>query len=233
MTDNLQPTTEQTTNIPEKFRDPATGEVRTDTLLNSYMALEKKLSTMMPRPDTDEARREVHKCLGCPDTPDQYEIDVSHGLFTTDPGVNTRLHAKGFTREQAQEVYNLAAEKLVPAIMEMSQEFQADREVEKLSAHFGGPEKWREVSRQLLAFGQKNLPPDALNTLSSSYEGVMTLYKMMKGQEPLVGGSGIESGPSMAERELHAMMRDPRYYRDRDPTFVAKVTDGFQRMYGE
>lgn len=224
---------EQASNVPEKFRDPATGEVRVEALLNSYRELEKKLSTMMPRPDTDEARRETFRCLGCPDTPDQYEIDVSHGLFDVDPETNSRLHAKGFTREQAQEVYNLAAEKLVPAIMQMSQEFNADREVEKLVAHFGGPEKWREVSRQLLVFGQKNLPPDTLDTLSSSFEGVMTLYKMMKGQEPLVGGGASEAGPSMAERELHAMMRDPRYFRDRDPAFVAKVTDGFQRIYGE
>jgi len=160
---------EKAINIPEKFRDPTTGEIRTDALLNSYRELEKKLSAMMPRPDSDESRREVFKCLGCPDTPDQYDVDVSHGLFDIDPEMNGRLHEKGFTADQVQEVYNLAAEKLVPAIMEMAQDFAADREVEKLMSHFGGPEKWREISRQLLAFGEKNLPPDVLNTLSSSF----------------------------------------------------------------
>lgn len=234
MTDNLQQQqNEQSLNVPEKFRDPATGEVRVEALLNSYMALEKKLSAMMPRPETDEGRREVFKCLGCPDTPDDYELDTSHGLFTSDAEVNTRLHAKGLTTEQVQEVYNLAAEKLVPAILQMAQEFQADREVEKLVAHFGGPEKWREISRQLFAFGKQNLPPDVLDNLASSFEGVVMLHKMMKGQEPAIGGRMESGGPDAAERDLHAMMRDPRYYRDRDPAFVAKVTEGFQRMYGE
>ena len=27
------------------------------------------------------------------------------------------------------------------------------------------------------------------------------------------------------------MMRDPRYWRERDPGFVAQVTEGFQRLY--
>jgi hypothetical protein len=29
------------------------------------------------------------------------------------------------------------------------------------------------------------------------------------------------------------MMRDPKYWRDQDPSFIAKVTEGFKRMYGE
>ena len=36
----------------------------------------------------------------------------------------------------------------------------------------------------------------------------------------------------MSEQDLQAMMRDPRYWRDRDPSFVAQVTDGFRKMYG-
>ena len=27
------------------------------------------------------------------------------------------------------------------------------------------------------------------------------------------------------------MMRDPRYWRDRNPEFVARVTDGFRRLF--
>ncbi len=78
-------------------------------------------------------------------------------------------------------VYDLAAERLVPMILELSADFKADREVEKLTAAFGGPQTWQEMSRQLLAYGKKTLPPDVLTNLSSSYEGVMALYRMMKG----------------------------------------------------
>ena len=73
-------------------------------------------------------------------------------------------------------------------IAAMAADYEADRELEKLVAHFGGEEKWREVSRQLLAFGQKSLPADVLLSLSSSHQGVMALYRMMKGEGPALGG---------------------------------------------
>jgi hypothetical protein len=192
---------------------------------------------MMPRPEDEDGRRRVQRALGCPECAEDYELDISHGLFTADPEVNRRLHAKGLTNEQVQEVYNLAAERLVPAIFELAQEYQADREVERLTAAFGGEERWAEVARQLLAFGQKSLPPDVLASLSSSFEGVMALYRMMQGQgaEPALSGADLQSAAAGAADEitLRGMMRDPRYWRERDPAYVAQVTSGFQRMYGE
>lgn len=204
--------------IPEKFRDPETGELRTDALLRSYAELERRLSSV-PRP---------------PASPEEYEVDTSHGLFQPDGDINRRLFDKGFTLEQVQAVYDLAAEKFVPMILELAQEFRADREVERLVAAFGGEERWQEISRQLLAFGKKNLPPEVLASLAGSFEGVMALHRMMKGQEPGLGmPPGKTQDKAANERDLSAMMRDPRYYRDRDPAFVAQVTEGFQKLYGE
>ncbi len=205
------------TEIPEKFKDPETGNLRLEAMLKSYGELEKKLSSA---PAT-------------PKTPQDYCIKCDHGLFESDPEINTRLHAKGFTNEQAQEVYDLAAEKMVPMIGEVANEFKADNEVEKLINHFGGAEKWQEVSRQLLAFGQKNLPEDVLDNLSSSFEGVIALERMMKSGEPsLQRGSGANV-EGVSHNELSSMMRDPRYWRDKDPSFVAKVTEGFKSVYGK
>ncbi|MCB9976342.1 MAG: hypothetical protein H6858_01925 [Rhodospirillales bacterium] len=210
MTENLL-----TNDIPEKFIDPESGEFRMDRMLQSYNALEKKLSQLP----------------AAPKAPEDYCIDCSHGLFQPDTDINARLHEKGFTQEQAQEVYNLAAEKLIPMIVEIAAEFQADREVEKLVQHFGGPENWKEISRQLLAFGQKNLPPEVLESLSSSYEGVLALHRMMKGEEPKLSRTPAKTGDTTSDRELTSMMRDPRYWRDRDPAFVEKVTEGFRKLY--
>src|SRR5688572_13524364 len=111
MTENLL-----TNEIPEKFKDPETGGVKTDVLLRSYKELEKKLS----------------QSPSAPKSPEDYCIDCSHGLFEPDADVNRRMHEKGFTHDQAQEAYNLAAEKMMPMIMQIAAEFQADREVEKL-----------------------------------------------------------------------------------------------------
>ncbi len=201
--------------IPEKFRDPSTGEVRMDSFVQSYKELEKRFSQ---RP-------------ALPKSPDEYCVKCDHGLFEADQEINQRLFDKGFTQEQVQEVYDLAAERLVPLVMELSADFQADKEVEKLINHFGGPEKWKEVSRQLLAFGQKNLSADVLDALASSYEGVLALFGMMKGEEPGLRPSVNGVGGNGEELDLQSMMRDPKYWRDRDPSFVAKVTEGFQKLY--
>jgi hypothetical protein len=220
--------------LPEKFRDPETGAVRIEALVNSYLELERKLSSMIPAPGEDgESRMRVLRALGVPETPDAYEVDVSHGLFDVDDTINCRLHEKGFTPEQVQEVYNLAAEKMVPALLEMTRELQADREVERLVSAFGGPEKWREVSRQLLAYGKKTLPPEVLGSLACSFEGVMALYRMMQAQEPGMAIRQADNAATQNEGDLRALMRDPRYWREKDPSFVAQVTSGFQRMYGE
>lgn len=205
-------------NIPKKFIDSETGEIRIESLLKSYLALEKKLST---RPNT------------APHSPDDYCIDCGHGLFEPDAEINQRLHGKGFSEEQAQEVYDIAAEKIVPMIMDIAAEFQAERELDRLKDHFVGEEKWREISSQLLSFGQKNLPPEVLKGMASSYDGVMALYKMMNGgPKEKTPSPRAEAKPNVSENELYSMMRQPGYWRDKDPSVIEKVTKGFQNLYG-
>jgi len=202
--------------VPDKFKDMQSGAVNIAALLNSYKELERKMSGQIKAPGSS----------------DEYCIDCKHGMFAPDQDINARLHAKGMTQEQVQEVYDLAAERLVPMIIELASDFQADREVEKLISHFGGEDNWREMSRQLLAFGQKQLPAEVLQNLSSSYEGVLALHRMMKGEEPSMSRSAPVSDRSAADAdELKSMMRDPKYWRDKDPAFVARVTEGFKKIY--
>lgn len=202
--------------VPDKFKNPETGAVRLDALINSYSELEKKMSG----------------ASAAPHSPDEYCVNCDHGLFEPDAEINQRLHAKGMNQDQVQEVYDLAAEKMVPMIKGVADDFSADREIEKLINHFGGGDKWKEVSRQLLAFGQRNLPADVLTNLSSSYEGVLALYKMMQSDEPGLKRQ-TENPSAVGEQDLQSMMRDPKYWRDKDPAFVAKVTEGFKSVYGE
>ena len=151
-------------------------------------------------------------------------------LFEPDIELNRRLHAKGFAPEQVQEVYDLAVEKMVPMILDMAAEFQAEREIERLTAHFGGEDQWREVSRQMLSFGKKNLPPQVLQGMSASYEGIMALYKMMQSEEPMTLGAKGKSIATNAEKDLQSMMNDPKYWRDKDQSYIAKVTEGFKNL---
>ncbi len=204
--------------IPEKFKDPQSGAVNVAAMAKSYCELEKRLSSY-PTP---------------PKTPDEYSITCKHGVLAADACVNSRLHEKGLSQEQAQEVYDIAEEHLIPLIKQIAADYQADREIERLVEHFGGPQKWEAIARQLYAFGSKHLPEHVLDNMASSYDGVIALYEMMKAKEPPLSSSqGNADGGENAQNTLSSMMRDPRYWRDKDPAFVAQVTKGFQNLYGE
>lgn len=228
MSEETQPNilSEKPQDVPEKFWDAEGGMIRTDALLKSYLALEQKLGGK--EKEKEEARPAP------PATPEEYVITLASDAIQNDPEVNRRLHAKGFTNEQVQEVYDLAAEKLVPQIMDIVYDAQADRELEKIIDHFGGVENWARIAKQLLAYGRKNLPADMLRTLAGSYDGILTLERMMRENRQMAPSEkgGKRPGGALDDKELTKMMQNPRYWRDRDPAYIAKVTEGFQQLYG-
>ena len=69
-------------------------------------------------------------------------------------------------------------------------------------------------------------------TLASSFEGVLALHQMMQASEPALLTGDTEPTVELDEATLVGMMRDPRYWRQRDPEFIARVTAGFKRLYG-
>lgn len=183
---------------------------------------------------SDAERARILRLLGVPESPDDYAITLKNDHVEIDPVLNARLHQKGFTCAQVQEVYDLACEKLVPLILEMAAEFEAERESERLCNHFGGAPQFQEIAHQLRDFGRRNLPDAAYNGLCCSYDGVMALYHMMmqngRSGAPVMRG-GSSSDAAHDEVSLRKMMQDPRYWRDRDPGFIAKVTAGYDRLY--
>ena len=147
---------ERPADVPEKFWDAATGAVRTEALLKSYAELERKLgSTGQDGELSEAARARLLDMLGRPATPDEYRIEPPHEAVTPDPEVNARLHAAGFTQAQAQLVYELAAERLLPVIAQMAAELEGQRQVDRLQRHFGGPEN----SGVVMALDVRPRPP--------------------------------------------------------------------------
>lgn len=226
---------ERPQDIPEKFWDADAGAVRVDALAKSYRELERHMSGMVRLPAADsppEERERLLRALGVPETPEAYDLGAGagEGVLPTDPEVNRRLHQAGFSNDQARLVYDLAREYVAPLVEQAAVEFEAERQTERLARHFGGPDKWEQVSRQLLDWGGANLPAPALQALSATYEGCLALHAMMQNGEPALARNG--EGPDRASLEqLKSMMRDPRYWRDRDPAFVRQVTEGFERAY--
>jgi hypothetical protein len=219
--------------VPEKFWDREAGAIRTDALLKSYVELERKLGSMvaLPGDDDPEGQERLRRALGVPATVDDYQIEARDELLEPTPEINARLHQAGFTQEQAQLVYDLAAEHVLPLIDDAIGELHAQRDAEHLAKHFGGDPSWQNMARQIRTWGQANLSSEVYRTLAASYDGVIAMHQMMQAREPTVLQEANGPHGDLDETALTRMMRDPRYWRERDAAFVAQVTEGFQRLY--
>jgi hypothetical protein len=211
--------TQRPSEIPEKFWDEELGQIRTDGLVKSYIELERKLGGLSE--DSPPA------------TPEDYQINVDNELLASDPEVNKRLHEAGFTQEQAQVVYDIAAERFPPMIAEVASVFEAETQLGNLVRHFGGEERWRETARQIEAWGQSRLPKPVFEALSTTCDGVLAIHRMMSGDEPGLLHQGAAGDGMPTEAELKRIMRDPAYWRDQDSALVEKVRTGFRNLYRE
>ncbi len=120
------------------------------------------------------------------DVKKEYKIILNNKFIQIDESINKRLMDAGFSNEQAQLVYNLAGEVLIPKIKEIMEEFRAYKELSKLESYFGGEEKFDEISRQISLWAEKNLPTEIYSSLNSSFYGVIALYNMMTNGDPKV-----------------------------------------------
>ena len=233
LTEQVQEPVERPAGVPEKFWDREAGMIRTDALLKSYVELERKLGSMVPLPSDDdqEGRERLRRALGVPAAADEYRIEVRDELLEPTPELNARLHKAGFTQEQAQLVYDLAAEHVLPLIDDVMGELHASRDFERLAKHFGDDAAWQNMARQIKTWGQANLTGDVYRTLAASYDGVLAMHQMMQAREPAVLQDADGPQGEIDEAALTRLMRDPRYWRERDPAIVAQVTEGFQRLY--
>jgi len=204
--------------LPIKFWDEKKGEPRMEALARSYREMERKVGAG------------IHKQL--PNHHSEYCVECKSDLFTNSDLVNERLHTAGFSNEQVQLVYDLAHEALEPLVAEIATEIYSQQQVDRLCEKFGGEDRWQETARQIKVWGDRKFGADAMRAMGSSYDGVMSLYEMMHKQE---GEPGIvqsdDFGRPGTEEDVRRMMRDPKYWRDRDPVMVERVRDSFRRLY--
>lgn len=211
---------EETVKIPEKFLDEK-GELKTAELLKSYLALEKKLS----EPKEAEGQK--------PKSAAEYQIVSKNPLIESDPEINEILFQHNFSNDQAQVVYDLACEKILPIIQDMLADIAADKELQGLEQAFGGAEQFNTIARQISAWAEKNLDAATFEALSKSKDGILTLYQMMQGkmESPLIQGKGHVAVQD-DEESLKKLMQSPKYWRDQDPELLKRVEAGFKRLYG-
>ena len=211
--------TQENTEIPSEFLDD-NGDVKINELVSAYRHLLKQAL----------GESDVQKVV--PANANAYQLKMKNELIQPDDEVNQILFDHGFTNDQAQVVYDLAADKVVPLIQNMIEDIIADRELQGLEQAFGGPEQFNKVARQISEWGEKNLDQNTFNALSKTKDGILTLYQMMQGkvESPLIQGKG-RVAPLDDEKTLRRLMQDPKYWRDQDPELVERIEAGFKRLY--
>lgn len=212
-------TVERPSEVPEEFWDTDSSSLRIDALLKSYLELQRRLGA--------ERQGDV------PESPDLYRISTDHELLGPDPDVNARLHVAGFTQEQAQLLYDLAADRLAPMVAEIAALFEADKQIDRLVNEFGGQERWKEMSTQLASWGKSHLPPHVFDALSTTSDGIIAMHKMMTKNEPSLLRDIDTTASYPDEARLKEMMRDPRYWRDNNLSYIKEIQDGFKKIYPE
>lgn len=216
--------------VPEKFWNAQRGAIESESLARAYGELERKMSGYMAGPSSPEWQSAVRRALGVPDSPDGYKLTVKDDFLQVDPDVNARLHAAGFSPEQAQLVYDLAVERMVPMVAQYADQSRAEQQLDRLIEEFGGQERWNSLANQIAGWGRANLSPEVYAALASSPDGIRALRKLMESGEPSLSGRGGPPSPA-SEAELRAIMKDKRYWKDRDPELVRIVSEGFERLY--
>ena len=221
--------------LPEKFWNSETQIPQLEALAKSYMALEKKMgqSYVLPKENlSEEDKVKVSKLLGHPETPEEYELTLPEHL-EKDSEANKIMHAAGMTPQQVQVVYDLASQKLFPQLDDFKTLKASNDELHTLKNHFGSEKAIETISPQILKFAEKNFTPELADQLCSTAKGVIGLHEMMKAQsEPSLSSLESFSSEGLSDKSLRKMMSDPKYWRDQDADYVAKVKSGFKSLYG-
>ena len=214
--------------IPEKFLNKD-GTLNADSLIKSYNELEKKIGSMVsvPNKDSDDKTRErFNHAIGVPDDVSEYP---TNDMFDND-SVRQKFHDIGLTCSQVEQIYSLANEFLSPLLSDL---FEAKNETNaylELKNFFGGTDKMNDALHAINEFGEKFLPHDAFESLCSTPQGIQGIYKMMQSLEPNVL-TDKNATENLSDDMLRNMMRDPKYWRDKDPEYVRKIENGFKKLY--
>ena len=222
---------ERPENVPEKFWNAETGEIRTDELLKSNEHLEKfvggkkdELRDEIINELSEEAESEVPEEYALPALPETItEQDVvENPLFDwwKDHCINNAYN---------QEMFEDGINKFITA--QNHYQPNLDDEVSKLG------ENAQLRIDAVDAFAQSHFGADDYEylqtTLGQSARGIEILERVMDMQKQNISRQQSEPMNKLSLEDVRSMMKDPRYYdpKERDESFVRQVDDAFQRLY--
>ncbi|MDR1206889.1 MAG: hypothetical protein LBK26_00535 [Rickettsiales bacterium] len=214
--------------IPEKFQNQD-GTLNPEALIKSYSELEKKIGTMVSLPNDDaddDSKARFNRAIGVPEDISGYPM---HPLYDDDM-IRKKFQEAGLNARQVEKIYEIANEFFEPALSEIFQSGYVADAMFELKSFFGSEEKMRESLTAIDAFAEKFLPKDTYESLCASSAGIRSIFAMMQNIEPSVSTSKNECG-NLSDNDLRDMMRDPKYWRDRNPEYIRKIESGFKKLY--
>ena len=148
-----------------------------------------------------------------------------------------RLRAAGLSDEQIEAVLGVAEDHLLPLARALAETHACEDERNKLIRLLGGEEAWQTLAPELLRWGKKSLPAEVFSVLASSAEGIQAMLRMRQAEsEPSLianapSGAAAGQDSERSEDDLRRLMADPAYWSKRDPALMARVREGFRRLY--
>lgn len=207
--------------LPEKYKTP-------EDLANAYKALESKLGTKeedMRNAILEEIQSQAFSDR--PETANDYQLpDTIDETQAVDNDLLRWWAEHSFENGYSQSEFEQGIEMYAQAMMGS----QPDLEAEAAKLGDNAEARIQAASN----FANKFFPEDALPAIErmcESAEGIIALEAI---QEALKDGSFSGNAAPMAgvsEGDLREMMRDPRYWQEKDPHYIKQVTDGWQRLH--
>lgn len=216
--------------LPEKFWDQDVG-IRAQPLAEAYSSLEQKLrdKTENLKKDWEQERlANVPEKYEIPGLPEDLEIPegMEVNLKEDDPMVNWFFDSAkqwGLNQDQVAEAVNAYIK------MELEAMPNPMEEIKKLGDY--GADRVQKVENYLRTTLDEG-EFAAVSGMLANADSIKALEKLMKkpGPQDFDGDGGA---PALTLGELRQMQNDPRYWRDKDPEFISKVQNGYQRLYGK
>ncbi len=234
--------------------------MRVEDLAKSYIKLESERGNLKTKlRDEFTAEIDTERLAARPARPEDYALTVPETrsdivIFDQEPAPGTPLdpgkryavlksddplwqfwrktaHANGLSQEQFMDGVLLFAEQVIAPTPSREDAAAARQSVyDKLGEH--GAARAHSVWQGLVALVGENRAralDEALGSADAIAALELVLERASQGRfVPLNAGA---RSPFKSEAELKTMMADPRYWRDRDPRFVADIEDGWKRLY--
>ena len=141
-----------------------------------------------------------------------------------------KLTEKQFTDSDITFLTNIMTEIVAKFIKNIQEKYNSLQELMKLETFFGGEKHFNEVAKQITMWATKNLPQDLFNTLNTNYFGVISLYNMMRNDDDKTFMAQEFAKDFLTEQDLKSMMKNPKYWRDKDKNFIQQIDDGWKYL---